>query len=298
MKSVLVVNDFATTLTKDEVATLKRGQAALVNSAGKVISSYEDVKDGQMMQLVVGLGDGKVKRGVWLNPANLKSHKEEYSEPKGKTYSFTNLKAGFGVGYKGFDAEVVISCKPLNSFGGYPLEVFVASVTMASIDETSDEIITRLKSEVEKKLAEINARFGKDSVTIDDFTSENSKFTGKAGFEFYVRLDGILSGTLKEGEENITPVGTYEQVALLEKEAAVADMGYNPNFKEYDRVYGDIFTAEEGVKYDTYVFTSEADYTHPLHVHTEGLRVTQFVAFDNSKTEEIGNFETALGLSE
>lgn len=53
-------------------------------------------------------------------------------------------------------------------------------------------------------------------------------------------FDGILRATLEEGTENQTPVGTYDQVAKLEKEADVAGVGYNPNFKEYDRVYGDI----------------------------------------------------------
>lgn len=145
-------------------------------------------------------------------------------------------------------------------------------------------------------LTKINARFGADSITIDDFTEASVTFTGAAGFEYYVTFDGILRATLEEGTENQTPVGTYDQVAKLEKEADVAGVGYNPNFKEYDRVYGDIFTATEGVMYDTYVITSRADFTHPFNLHTEGLQVTQFIAIDNTKTSAITALEGVLAL--
>ena len=135
-----------------------------------------------------------------------------------------------------------------------------------------------------------------NSITIDDFTEASVTFTGAAGFEYYVTFDGILRATLEEGTENQTPVGTYDQVAKLEKEADVAGVGYNPNFKEYDRVYGDIFTATEGVMYDTYVITSRADFTHPFNLHTEGLQVTQFIAIDNTKTSAITALEGVLAL--
>ena len=147
----------------------------------------------------------------------VEAHKEKYLAPAGKTYKFTNLVANRGIGYQGFDAEVIISCKPINSFGGYPLEVYNASVTINGIDEASSDIIARLKVEVEKTLTKINARFGDDSITIDDFTEANVTFTGAAGFEYYVTFDGILRATLEEGTENQTPVGTYDQVLNLRK---------------------------------------------------------------------------------
>lgn len=296
MKSVIVANDFLTTLANNDVSKLTRGQAVLLNSAGKVVAAVSDVKDDEMLQFVLGLGDGKVKRGVWINSKWSKQHKEKYLAPVDKTYKFTNLVANRGIGYQGFDAEVIISCKPINSFGGYPLEVYNASVTINGIDETSADIIARLKVEVKKTLTKINARFGADSITIDDFTEASVTFTGAAGFEYYVTFDGILRATLEEGTENQTPVGTYDQVAKLEKEADVAGVGYNPNFKEYDRVYGDIFTATEGVRYNTYVITSRADFTHPFNLHTEGLQVTQFIAIDNTNTSAITKLEGVLAL--
>ena len=181
MKSVIVANDFLTTLANNDVSKLTRGQAVLLNSAGKVVAAASDVKDDEMLQFVLGLGDGKVKRGVWINPKWSKQHKEKYLAPAGKTYKFTNLVANRGIGYQGFDAEVIISCKPINSFGGYPLEVYNASVTINGIDEASADIIARLKVEVEKTLTKINARFGADSITINDFTEASVTFTGAAG---------------------------------------------------------------------------------------------------------------------
>lgn len=150
MKSVIVANDFLTTLANNDVSKLTRGQAVLLNSAGKVVAAASDVKDDEMLQFVLGLGDDKVKRGVWINPKWSKQHKETYLAPAGKTYKFTNLVANRGIGYQGFDAEVIISCKPINSFGGYPLEVYNASVTINGIDEASADIIARLKVEVKK----------------------------------------------------------------------------------------------------------------------------------------------------
>ena len=294
MKSILVANDFLTSLSNNDVSKLTRGQLVLLNSAGKVVASAGDITQDQTVQFVLGLGNGLVKRGVVINPKWSAQHKEAYLAPVGKTYEFTDLVANRGIGYQGFDAEVVISTKPLNSFGGYPLEVYVASVTMNGIDESNADIIARLKTEVQKKLAIINSRFGADSITIDDFTETSVTFTGKAGFEYYVKFDGILRATVVEGTENQSPVGTYEQVLALEKEADVAGIGYNPNFEEYEKMYGDIFTAVQGTTYDTYVITSRADYTHPFNLNTEGLMVTQFIAFDSSKSSGKSSLETVL----
>lgn len=295
MKSVLVANDFLTTLSNNDVSKLTRGQLVLLNSAGKVVAAASDIAQDQTVQFVLGLGDGLVKRGVIINPKCSAQHKEAYTAPVGKTYTFSDLVATPGLGYNGFDAEVVISVKPLNSFGGDPLEVYIASVTMLSIDESSADIISRLKAEVQNKLAQINARFGTDSITINDFTEASVKFTGKAGFEYYVTFDGILKVTKTEGTENQSPVGTYEQIAALEKEADVASVGYNPNYEEYEEMYGDIFTATKGVTYHTYVITSRADYTHPFNINSEGMQVTQFIALDSTKSTQKASLEQVLG---
>jgi hypothetical protein len=57
MKSVIVANDFLTTLANNDVSKLTRGQAVLLNSAGKVVAAASDVKDDEMLQFVLGLGD-------------------------------------------------------------------------------------------------------------------------------------------------------------------------------------------------------------------------------------------------
>lgn len=287
MKSVLVAKKFvpaqaytdAEKFTLSEV-TLERGDLVLVNSVGHVLTSAKDAAKDQMVQFVLCLGDGKFKHGAWLNPNDLRQHYEAPIAAGVRKYEFTDLMASRGIGYHGFDAEVVISCKPYNSFGGYPLEVYTASVTMEDITEDSASILARLNVELAKVIKRINKRFGLGSLKDAQIAEGKLVLEGKAGFEFFVTLDGILKGnvTLTAGE---LPVGQYDQVLALEKEAAVAADGYNPNYEEYEEMYGDIFLAEKDKTYHTYVYNSVADFTHPFKMQTDGLIVTQFVMIEN-----------------
>lgn len=280
MKSVLVAKEFLTALGEGKtLADLTRGQLVLVDSAGNVLASAKNAPKDKMVQFVLGLGDGKVKHGAWLNPNNLRQHDEAPIAAGVRKYEFTDLMASRGIGYHGFDAEVVISCKPYNSFGGYPLEVYTASVTMEDITEDSASILARLNVELAKVIKRINKRFGLGSLKDAQIAESKLVLEGKAGFEFFVTLDGILKGnvTLTAGE---LPVGQYDQVLALEKEAAVAADGYNLNYEEYEEMYGDIFLAEKGKAYHTYVYNSVADFTHPFKMQTDGLIVTQFVMIE------------------
>ena len=180
---------------------------------------------------------------------------------------------------QGTDAEIIISIKPLNSFGGYPLEVYNASVTMLDTTETSSAILTRLNAEIKKVVAKINARFGANTITATELTTNEVTFTGKAGVEFYVTTDGILRGTKAE---------------TLEKEYDVATSGYNPNYLEHEKMYGDIFIAEKGKTYGVCTVVSAAPHTHPFHMHTEGLDVTQFVAIEGTTAAAVKEALDAL----
>lgn len=286
MKSAIVGKSFVTSVT--DITTLTRGQVALVDQTGAIATA-----GAKMVQFVVGLGDGQVKRGVWLNPKNMSVVAEAYAAPVPKTVVFTNLVANRGIGYQGTDAEIIISIKPLNSFGGYPLEVYNASVTMLDSAETSSAILTRLNDEIKKVVAKINARFGANTITATELTTNTVTFTGKAGVEFYVTTDGILRGTKTETLAKL-PVGTYEQVSALEKEYDVAASGYNPNYLEYEKMYGDIFIAEKGKTYGVCTVVSAAPHTHPFHMHTEGLDVTQFVAIEGTTAAAVKEALDAL----
>lgn len=283
MKSTIVGKSFVT--APDDITTLTRGQVCLIDQNGEAAEF-----GAKMVQFVVGLGDGQVKRGVWLNPKNMSVVVEPYKAPAAKTIEFENLVASRGVGYYGTDAEFIISVKPLNSFGGYPLEVYNASVTMLDGAETSADILTRLNEEVKKVVAKINARFGAGTITATDISDGAIEFTGKDGFEFYVTTDGILRGVKTETLDDLA-VGTYDQVSALEKEYDVAASGYNPNYMQYDKMYGDIFIAEKGKTYGICTIISAAPHTHPLHIHTEGLDVTQFVAIEGGSADAV---KTAL----
>lgn len=280
MKSVLVAKEFLTTLGEGKtLADLTKGQLVLVDSANNVLASANAAPKDKMVQFVLGLGEGHVKRGIWLNPNNISQHDEAPVAAGVSKYEFTNLTASRGIGYHGFDAEIVISCKPYNSFGGYPLEVYTASVTMEDITEDSASILTRMNNELAKVIKHINKRFGANSLKEAQIADGKLTIEGKAGFEFVVTLDGILKGDLTYTAGDLA-VGQYDQVIALEKETAVASDGYNPNYDEYDKMYGDIFLAEKGKTYHTYVYKSVADFTHPFKMQTDGLIVTQFIMIE------------------
>lgn len=272
MKSVLVATSFVESSTT-AMASLTKGQLTMVDENGV---KPDKTKGSKFIQFVVGLENG-IKRGLMLSLKDLKKTLTAYEAPTSKVYKFTELVAQRTMVNQGTDAEFVISIKPLNSFGGYPLEVYNASVTMLGVEETSDELLARLNTELKKVIAKINERFGANTITVTELTSGAVTFTGKAGFEFYVNCDGILKGTKVE-EGGKIGCGTYEQIATMEKEAEVASQGYNPNFEHTEKVYGDIFLADKSKTYDQIVITSAAPHTHPFHIQSEGLDVTQIIA--------------------
>lgn len=288
MKSVLVATGWMESTGTGMVALGKGDLTAIDENGVKPVAGKS-----KFIQFVVGLGDG-IKRGLMLNLKDLKKTLTIYKEPSSKVYKFTNLVAQRTIVNQGTDAEFIISVKPLNSFGGYPLEVYNASVTMLGTEETSTELLTRLNTELKKVIAKINDRFGVDTITATELTGGAVTFTGKMGFEFYVNCDGILKGTkVEEGGE--IGCGTYEQIAAMEKEAEVASQGYNPNFENTEKVYGDIFLADKNLTYDQLVLTSSVPHTHPFHIQSEGLDVTQIIAMDEgSYISQINTFIDAL----
>lgn len=288
MKSVLVANSF---VTKDvTVATLGKGQLMLVDSKGAVL---EAMPTTGMVQFVLGLGDGKVKRGVWINAANFTAVQDAYKAEGTFSYALKDLKLAPALMYNGTDAEIVFHVKPLNSFGGYPLETYVASTTIESEDDTIDTVLARLQTEVDAVVNRINTRFGAGSISAVTLSKTSTTIaSAKAGFEFRVTLDGILKGAIEATIPNALAVGTYKQVAAAEREAAVAAQGFNPNYERYEKMYGDIFLAEKGKTYTMFAVTSQADFTHPFKMHTDGLIVTQHIAIVTP-----GDLAGALGLS-
>ena len=86
MKSVLVANSFVTNKT---VATLAKGELMLVDSKGAAVKAKPT---SGMVQFVLGLGDSKVKRGVWLNAANFEAATDSYNAEGTFSYKLSDLK--------------------------------------------------------------------------------------------------------------------------------------------------------------------------------------------------------------
>lgn len=287
MKSVLVANEF---LKAGKIAELGKGQLMLVDSKGTTLA---EMPTTGMVQFVLGLGDGKVKRGVWINAANFTAVKDGPTAEGTFSYALSGLKLAPALMYNGTDAEIVFHVKPLNSFGGYPLETYVASTSIESEDDTIDTVLDRLQTEVDAVVNRINTRFGAGSINKVTLSKTSTTIaSAKAGFEFRVTLDGILKGTIAATVPEAFAVGTYKQVAAAEREAAVAAQGFNPNYERYEKMYGDIFLAEKGKTYTMFAVTSQADFTHPFKMHTDGLIVTQHIAIVTP-----GDLVGALGLS-
>ena len=268
MNSVIAGSSF---VTSGEVNSLAKGAIALRRSDGKLVTAAADVTKGHMYQFVVGLGNGNVKEGVWLNPIRSTLHKAAYKAPAAKTITFS-------------DVAITI---PKNSFMADKSLVSTAIISLAP-GETEVQAKARIKTELDKLISRLNNIYGDGSLTAtpaDGTTIDDSLvITGKAGFWFEVGLEGLISGTKTDNAADIIGNGTPAFVSALEKNEDVAKVGYNPNFIQAYTPYGDIFTTDMSKTYNTYVIHSRSERNHVFDINTIGMEVVQYIAFDSTGT--------------
>ena len=298
MKNVLVTNKILTALPENGLAGLNKGELICLTSKGEVATA-DTFKTTDHIQFVLGLGDGNTKKGIKINGKKFSANYAAYEAPVAKKLVI-NVSSSPVTYQAGEDAAFVITCYPKSNFDAYPRRVETASVIYQGTGQTGTQLIQALKAEVTKLVDKINKFYGKTVLTAT-LTDTVFTLTGAVGFDFTANCEGLVVGTLdtaagKTVYGNIKGTGTGAEVANLEKESAVADMGYDPK-KSDDGWYGDIFLADKTKTYDSFVITTQAEQVHTFMNDTEGNIIHQFIAVQVGSTG-IDSLKTILGLSE
>lgn len=292
MKNVLVANKVLTAIPAGGLETLAKGELIAIKADGTAATAASFKKEDHL-HFVVGLGNGNIKNGAYLNGKKLSVVKTPYKADGTKIYTMV-LTAVVGDAYRGVDSGINISLIPLGFSKGYPKKVYTAIATVKGGTQTATEHITELKADLDKKVIEINKSYGTGALTVA-LAGSTLTITGKAGLDFAISCDGQVSSVTTITGTGIYGEGSGKQVSELEKISAVADMGYNPNFSINDSPYGDIFNTDITKNYISYVLITEAERTHPFIFDTKGQTIEQYIAIES--TAVVTALDTLLGLS-
>lgn len=303
MRSVIPINAFVTTLANNDTKNLTRGQAAFISSKGVVLTPTTTLTNEEMVKLVVGLGNGKVKEGVILNPKRCIARKKAYVAQAAKTIMFSGLSANIGDAYLGTEVAFTFTFIPTDIYQGEldrPL-VFTAVINHNGATETSGSLLTKLKVEVDAVVKQINSFFANTVITTTPANgtaiTNTLTVTCAAGYTFEMQLEGAgVNGTKAISTAGVYfNIGGAKQVLDWEQYYDVASIGYNPNFAgDYPKAYGNIFLTEDGATYDIYTLESIMDRTDYGDVGTEGFKVNQVIAVKTGTT--VTDFETVLSV--
>lgn len=290
MKSLLVTNG----TQRASLAELTRGDYAIVKADGTVVATSGAVPTTGMYKYVVGLGDGKVIEGLWLNADNHKKSTSDYSPGAKKQVIIGTVE--FDV-TRAMEATVHIQTQPKNALAGLDYQEFVATVPVRSTTDEST-LPAKLLAEVQKVVANINTYFGKNVIKLTGTALNGLQFDAEStDFNFYVNFGGAAIGTTTS-TDGIT-FGTKDEIVKLEKEMAISTFGYNPNFEAGDHAYGNVllaeelFTAEKKVQnttvkgFDVHIISSVAPSTDAMPLNPEGAKVEQWIAVLDNKTVKV-----------
>lgn len=279
MKSLLVANSVHATAgtTPDK---LNKGVLAIIDGAtNKTVAKVSAITKG-MYKFVVGLGDGKWIDGVWLNAANdVKG--TEVAPSAGVAKIVTIDKFELIPLCEGQDAELHITVDAKNSFTGNEKTLYVACAAVNSTSQTIDNIKDVLWTEVTKLAEKLTALYGK-TFTLAKVSGDNATgwtFTcADSSIDFSVSVGGCLKATTTVNANRALPTGRGIEIAQMEKDFAIATAGYNPNFDDASKAYGDIFVADKASTYYTAVITATAPHTDVMPLHEQGAEVAQYLA--------------------
>jgi hypothetical protein len=301
MKSVIALNSFAIAITDSNVRNLNKGEGAFVTSKGVVLNGTTDVLAAdEYVQLVVGLGDGGIKRGVVLNPKNTITYgKIAYLPQDDKRIALKIDSVAANNAYTGEEITINLTITPKGIYQGNEDRPYVISISALHGGDTATvaQIAITLASQIQAMINNMQAVFGIVPIYCSFNGTDTFDFRSTIGYNYEVTFEGLGVTATK----TVSKIGVYngigggEQVAEMEKVEDVAAIGYNPSFARLnERAYGDIFLADKNKSYNIYIIHSKADQTDVLDTGTQGGIVKQIVAIDTNATAT--DFETILSL--
>lgn len=275
MKSLLVANTVSTTDGKKPGEVTKHALGVIDSATGLTVTKVSAVT-GDMYRFVVGLGDNKCIEGVWLKKSDFKVP-TFITANAGKAKVLTIATPELIPHTIGADGELHIMVDPKNSFCGEHKRDFVVSVIANSTTQSASDITNALIVEAQHVIDNINDLYGV-KFTLATVDGGYTLTCSDTNLDFNVSVGGCLKATVTVTTKPELPVGQGYQIAQLEKDLAVATAGYNPNFEEGDKAYGDIFVADTTKSYYTTTLVSAADHTDQMPLHEKGAYVEQMVA--------------------
>lgn len=275
MKSLLVANTLYTTAGKKPTEVTKHALAIIDGATGLTVAKVSAVT-GTMYRFVVGLGDNTCIEGVWLKKADFKA--PTTVSPVVGTAKVLKIVTPELIPHTiGADAELHIMVDPKNAFCAEDKRDFVASVVADSTTQTATEITNTLIAEAQKVISNINELYGV-TFTLATVDGGYTLTCSDKNLDFNVSVGGCLKAVVTVATPATLPQGQGYQIAQMEKDLAVATAGYNPNFEEGDKAYGNIFVADTTKGYYIATLVSAVDNTDQMPLHEKGAYVEQVLA--------------------
>ena len=288
MKSFLVANSVVTILPNNDLSQLERGQLVCLNSKGAVVATSADFANAEMVQFVLGLGNGATKTSVWINPRTVKTNVQQYVAPGNYVYTFNNIALPGNLKV-GDELVVTISVQDPRFKETYHHNVYDAIYVVSRDGETPATALAGLKKELDRVIARINKVYGANAITTTPVEGTaivtSLTLTGKTGLFFAANVEGVLQSELEvTAPTSLYGDGTGEAVANMEKFYSVAGDGYNPSLCRPEEWYGNIFTADASKTYKFYKAESKSPQVHEFGMDSEGMITTSIIAFDSEGT--------------
>lgn len=275
MKSLLVANALFTTAGKKPTEVTKHALGIIDSATGLTVAKVSAVT-GSMYRFVVGLGNNTCIEGVWLNKADFKA--PTTVSPNAGTAKVLKIATPELILHTiGADAELHIMVDPKNAFCAEDKRDFVASVVADSTTQAATEITNALITKAQKVISSINELYGV-TFTLATVDGGYTLTCSDKNLDFNVSVGGCLKAVVTVATPAALPQGQGYQIAQMEKDLAIATAGYNPNFEEGDKAYGNIFVADTTKSYYMATLISSANHTDQMPLNEKGAYVEQILA--------------------
>lgn len=290
---------------------LTAGELLMLNNKGEVITdttAMTPLEVGSRIEFILGLGDGKAKSILTLDPYHFDYEEKVYAAGVGKVIEVGSSSV----------ADKLVVANPATNVGkcgslyiNYlnkesalaPLggEQFVEPIDIVAGDTEAD-ILTKLVAAGNSLVSKINTKYGSTTITMtSDVVSANKylQFTFDPGFLFNVVIDGIFDGTLVDttmGADGPFKSGLEgADVIAAEKEAAILD-GYNPTQTDHRQAFDidSYILGDKSATYNGFLITTQLPKEYNSPGNPEGWGVSTNIYIKTTDTATITSMGNIL----